>query len=301
MSRPPGVSRAAVVANPVKFGKLQDFRDSVSAAMAKHGWSEPLWLETTPEDPGEGQARTAVQAGVDVVLASGGDGTVTACAAGLAGSGVPLAIIPAGTGNLLARNLGLPVDVPAALTVALTGTDRQLDVGMANGKLFVALAGLGLDAHMVGGASEPVKKRFGWAAYVVSALAHIRDRPIRVRLQADGADPLLLQASGVIVGNIGMLQGGLPLLPDARPDDGRLDLVVLTARGALSWLVLAAQVVTRRKAATGRIFRSTFRELRVDIDHECPWEIDGEVMGSTRRLVVTVEDWKLTLRVAPAG
>src|ERR1700748_663256 len=104
-------------------------RNIVRLAMDDHGWDEPLWLETTPEDPGRGQAKSAVSAGADLVLACGGDGTVTACAEGSAGTGVPLAIIPMGTGNLLARNIGLPVGPDEALAVALGGVQRPVDAG----------------------------------------------------------------------------------------------------------------------------------------------------------------------------
>lgn len=124
--------RAAVVANPIRYEDREKFRDLVRAAMSGHGWDQPLWLETTVDDPGTGQAREAIAAGVDLVLASGGDGTITACAAAVAGSGIPLAVLPIGTGNLLARNLGLPLELDEALAVALTGTNRQLDVGCAN-------------------------------------------------------------------------------------------------------------------------------------------------------------------------
>lgn len=134
--------RAAVVANPTKHDQPEKLRGAIRAAMSEHGWSEPLWLETTIEDPGEGQAREAVQAGVDLVLACGGDGTVTACAAGVAASGVPLAVLPAGTDNLLARNLGLPLDLSDALSIALTGTDRKLDMGVANDRPFIVMAGI---------------------------------------------------------------------------------------------------------------------------------------------------------------
>jgi len=120
--RPPGARRAAVVANPTKHDDITRLRDTVRAAMSEHGWDEPVWLETTAEDPGTGQAAQAVRDGVDLVLACGGDGTVTACANGVAGSGIPLGILPLGTGNLLARNLGLPLDIDAALVAALTGT-----------------------------------------------------------------------------------------------------------------------------------------------------------------------------------
>lgn len=297
---PPGARRAAVVANPTKHDDITRLRDTVRSAMSKHGWDEPLWLETTAEDPGTAQAADAVRDGVDLVLACGGDGTVTACADGVAGSGVPLGILPLGTGNLLARNLGLPLDLDAALVTALTGTDRRLDAGSANGHTFVVMAGLGFDAKMLGESSEPLKKRLGWAAYVLSALRHLWDRPVRVRLVADGGAPLRLRASAVIVGNVGWLQGGIRLLPDALPDDGALNAVVLTARGWLGWIRLAAQVVLRREAQ-GQMTWMRFRQLTIHAEREQPWELDGEVMGGTKHLMITTQPGRLLMRVPSAN
>jgi len=297
-SRPPGARRAAVVANPTKHDDMTRLRDTVRSAMAEHGWDEPLWLETTAEDPGAGQTAQAVRDGADLVLACGGDGTVTACADGVAGSGVPLAILPLGTGNLLARNLGLPLDLDAALVTALTGTNRRLDAGSANGHTFVVMAGLGFDAKMLGDSSEPLKKRLGWAAYVLSALRHLRDRPVRVSLMADGGPPMRVRASAVIVGNVGWLQGGIRLLPDATPDDGTLDGVVLTAQGWAGWIRLAARVLLRRPA-DGQMTTLQFRNLTVTAAREQPWELDGEVMGGTRRLMITTLPGRLLLRVPP--
>ncbi len=288
--------RATVVVNPTKLGDQRGFEAAVGSAMTEHGWSEPVWQETTPGQTGAEQARAAVRDGADLVLACGGDGTITAAAAGLAGSGVPLAVIPLGTGNLLARNLGLPLDLGQALTIALTGNNRSLDVGVANDSIFLTMAGLGLDAKMLEGASEPAKKRLGWAAYVVSALRHLGDRPMRIMLRTDGGPPLRRRASGVIVGNVGTLQGGVPLLPDADPDDGLLDVVILSARGFGSWLRVARQVLLRRPGSTEQVTRRRFRELRIDITQAHPWELDGEVMGRTRQLVVTVRPGQLLVR-----
>jgi YegS/Rv2252/BmrU family lipid kinase len=294
------VTRAAVVVNPTKHGDLETLRADVTAAMSDHGWSDPLWMETTAEDPGEGQARAAVAAHADLVLACGGDGTVTACAAGVAGTGIPLGVLPAGTGNLLARNLGLPLDLDSALAAALTGTDRPLDMGTANGRPFVVMAGIGFDAKMLDGTSERLKKRLGWLAYALSALRHLRDRPVRVRLRADGGPPVRRRASGIIVGNVGWLQGGVPLLPDAEPDDGRLDVLVLTARGWTGWLALAARVLLRRRAA-GHAARLVVTELRIEADRPQPWQLDGEVIGSTSRLVIAVQAGRLLLRGPPSA
>ncbi len=292
------MSRAAVVVNPTKLDDDEAFRKSVRRVMDDHGWDEPLWLETTAEDPGRGQAESAVSAGVDLVLACGGDGTVTACAEGIAGTGVPLAIIPMGTGNLLARNLGLPTGLDEALAVALGGVQQPIDAGRVNGTLFVVMAGLGLDARMLSGASEPLKKQLGWIAYAISAVRHLGDRPVRVTVSADGGRRRRMRASALIVGNVGWLRGGLPLLPDARPDDGMLDAVVLIAGGPTRWLAVAAAILLHRPAH-GKIYRVRFTELQVSLDQEQPWEVDGEVMGSSRQLTVVAQPGALLLRMPP--
>jgi YegS/Rv2252/BmrU family lipid kinase len=290
------MSQAAVVVNPTKLDDDEAFRKSVRRAMDDHGRPEPLWLETTPEDPGLGQARSAVSAGVDLVLACGGDGTVAACAEGVTGTGVTLGIIPLGTGNLLARNLGIPTGLEEALEVALGDEQQPIDAGEVNGTLFVVMAGLGLDARMLSGTSEPLKKRLGWLAYAVAAVRHLGDRPMRVTISADGGRPRRLRVSALIVGNVGWLRGGLPLLPDARPDDGMLDAVALVARGVTGWLAVAAHILLRRPAH-GRVYRVQFTELQVRLGRDQPWELDGEVMGSTRRLTVVAQPGGLLVRM----
>ena len=231
------------------------------------------------------------------MLASGGDGTITACVSGVAGTGVPLGVLPCGTGNLLARNLGLPLSLDEALAVALAGADRRLDVGTANGRPFVVMAGMGFDAQLLAGASEQLKRRLGWAAYVLAALRHLRDRPVRIALRADSGPPRRQWASGVVIGNVGLLQGNVRLLPAAAPDDGVLDVAVLTAWRWTQWLGLAAAVLTGR--GTGRLTYLTCRELLLRASRAQAWQVDGEVMGRTRQLRVTLRPGSLLVRVPP--
>ncbi len=294
------VTLAAVVANPVtlRSGNRDParFRAAVRAALTRQGWPEPLWLETTRDDPGAGLARAAIAARAGLVLAAGGDGTVTACATALAGSGVPLAVLPCGTGNLLARNLGLPLRLRDALRMALNGTDRLLDVGVANGRPFLVMAGAGFDARALDG-SAALKRRLGWAAYYLAALPHLRDQPMRVSLQADDGAAVGRRASALVVGNVGALPGGFPLLPDADPGDGLLDAVLLTAGGIPGWIAVGARLLARQAGrAGGQIVRLRFRTLHISLDPAQPWQLDGEAVGSASELAISVRPGQLTLR-----
>jgi YegS/Rv2252/BmrU family lipid kinase len=288
--------RAAVVVNPSKEGDPDALRRDVTDALAAAGWSEPLWLETTASDPGGGQTREALAAGVDVVLVSGGDGTVMSCATELADSGVALAVLPAGTGNLLARNLDLPTDLAEAVSVAVAGGRRRLDVGTLDGRCFTIMAGMGFDADMLADASESVKRRIGWPAYVLSALRHLTDRPMRVRVRLDDGEVMHRRARTVLVANVGRLQGGVPVLPDARPDDGELDVAIIAPRTLREWVVLAWTVLRRSdRPALRETFRA--RRIAVECDRTQPRELDGEVIEPGRQLNVGVRPGALLLCV----
>jgi len=287
-------TRSAVVVNPAKVVDLDDKRRAVCDALAGAGWPEPMWRETTPEDPGCGQTREAVAAGAGVVFAFGGDGTVMACASVLAGTSAALAVLPSGTGNLLATNLGLDSDVADGVKVATDGDRRRIDVGAVEDRCFTVMAGMGFDAAMIGGTSEPLKRRIGWLAYVLTGLKHLRHRPMKVRITLDGGPPMRRRARSVLVGNVGRLQGGIPLLPDAVPDDGYLDVAVLTPRTIGNWLGLAWGVVRRRPVVRSM---ETFRAGRVDVraDRPYPRQLDGDVIGAAKSLTVTIRPAALTV------
>jgi diacylglycerol kinase family enzyme len=291
---------SAVIVNPSKVTDLDQRRSEICAALAEAGWPEPLWLETTPEDPGCGQTRQAVAEGATVVFACGGDGTVMACATELVGAPtgteVALAIIPSGTGNLLAANLGLSSDVKAAVAVATGGVRRRIDVGVVGDRCFTVMAGMGFDAQMLDATPERWKKQIGWPAYAVAALRHLGNRPMRVRIRLDGGHPFRRRARTVLVANVGKLQGGITLLPDAEPDDGCLDVAVLTPHNLRHWLSLAWGVLRHRRSVSRM---ETYRARRVDIssDRAQPRELDGDVIDPARTLSVTVRPQALCLCV----
>jgi diacylglycerol kinase family enzyme len=180
------VRRVAVVFNPVNAGEEAPRRKrELLEALAAAG-VEAVLEETTADDPGEGATRRALAQDADLVLAAGGDGTVTACVTSLAGSGVPLAVLPSGTGNLLAVNLDLPGDLEGALEVALHGERRRIDVGAIGDDRFVVMSGIGFDAAMLRGADPALKARIGALAYVLSGLRQLGRRPTEFRIRLDG-------------------------------------------------------------------------------------------------------------------
>lgn len=287
-----------LVANPTKTPDVDRLRLSVEKRAGR-----PVELrETTPEDAGEGVARQAVADGAELVLAAGGDGTVQAVACGLAGTAVPLGIVPLGTGNLLARNLGIPLERGEAIEVALDGTGRSLDLGGvqlddAPATRFAVMAGVGFDAEMMSDAPAGLKSAVGWPAYLVSGVRHLRDRPHALELVIDGGDPVRLSVRALVIGNVGQLQGGVGLLPDAEPDDGVLDVVVLAPRHLAAWGRVVLRLVTRSSRYDPALQRWTARSIEVRCPAPVQAQLDGEPVGTVRRLRVTVEPGALVVRV----
>ena len=288
--------RVAVVFNPVTGGgDPADRRRDTQEALERAGL-EVLWLETTKEDPGQGLTATAVAEGVGLVIAQGGDGTVMACVTGLAGTEVPLAVLPGGTGNLLATNFDVPADLEGAVEVGLDGDRVRLDVAAMDEDRFVVMGGIGFDAAMLRDADPKLKEHLGAVAYVLSGFKHLRRRATRFRLQLDDRR-IDRTGQGVLVGNLGRLQGGLPVMPDARPDDGLLDVAVLQTRTVADWLALAVRVLLRRrKDPQLELFQA--RRVEIGCDRPQPVERDGDPLDTPRdHLVIEVVPKALTLCV----
>jgi diacylglycerol kinase (ATP) len=244
-----------------------------------------------------------VAQGADVVMAYGGDGTVRSVAQALAGSGVAMALLPAGTGNLLARTLGTPIDVLAAARIALTGDDRPVDVGWVRvdgaeeERLFLVMAGTGFDAAIMAATPERLKVRVGPLAYVISGLRAMRGRRTRISLTLDDGPPLRRRTRTVLVGNSGTLLGGLVLMPAATVDDGVLDVVNIAPKGVAGWVAVAARVITQRRRGHERVEHWQASSIVIAADAPQPSQLDGDPIGDTSELRIRVQQGALVVRV----
>jgi diacylglycerol kinase family enzyme/membrane-associated phospholipid phosphatase len=298
---PEDLRTLAVIVNPTKVD-ADAFRAKVSESTRAAGWDEPLWFETTVDDAGASMARAAVAAGADVVMVAGGDGTVRVVCAQLASTGVPVGVVPIGTGNLLARNLGIPLGRDQALDVVLRGQDRAVDLVQVKGDdldttRFLVMAGMGLDAAIMDGAPDALKRRVGWPAYFLAGLRHLRYPAVRIDISVDGAEPVRRRARTVVVGNVGILTGGIPLIPDARVDDGLLDVVVIAPRRVLGWLSLVWRVLTKHPRTDERLDRFTGRSVVLTAASPTPRQLDGDTVGSGCEIHAEIEPGVLLLRV----
>ena len=285
------------VVNAARVRNVPRLRRACSQAADKAGWAEPLLLTTSAADPGAGMARRALEVGAAVVVAVGGDGTVRACAQTLAGTGVPLAIVPAGSANLTATALRIPGRLTAALAVVFGGRDRRIDLATADGALFTAMAGMGVDASVVGATPELGKRIAGWPAYAIAATGQLLRPAVTFTLRLDGGEPVIRQARSVAVGNSGGLPGGFRIMPAARLDDGMLDVAILAPAGPLGWARIGLRVLAHSGFDDRHLERLRARQVDISADVALPRQVDGEILRPARSLRVAVQPGVLTVRV----
>ncbi|GAA3664594.1 hypothetical protein GCM10022237_25850 [Nocardioides ginsengisoli] len=299
----PSARNLAVVLNPIKVESVEQFQAIVGQMAADSGWNPPKWYLTTVEDSGTGQAEQAAVEGADLVIVCGGDGTVREVCAELAGTGIAVGVVPAGTGNLLARNLEIPLFIRAAIDIALTGQDRAIDMVEVDGDgleptHFMVMAGMGFDAAIMEGVNEDLKKKVGWLAYVLSALKGLMFPAMRLEISVDDGPFTKHRARTCVIGNVGSLQGGMVLLPDATIDDGQLDVVLLYPRRFLSWIPLVLRVMTRREHNAGEsVARMTGRKVVVRASTEVPRQLDGDTIGLGAELRMECVHGRVLVRV----
>lgn len=323
MSRPSPPTRpvVAVVCNPVNIDHVA-LHSAMDEEAERHGYEPSLWFQTTVEDPGQDAARRAMTSNPAILVVVGGDGTIRAVAEAVHDSTLPLAVIPTGTGNLLARNLYLPLnDLERSIQTAFTGVDQPIDIGQVEFNrvdgptdchVFLVMAGIGLDASMAANTNHRFKKRFGWIAYGDPiARSVFTNKQIKVHYRLDNSDVQMIQAHTVIVGNCGTLTANILLLPKAKIDDGLLDVVVLSPKGFGGWLRIGARLMFARflhRTASGLAalqFAPIFRALRyaqartlhANFDRPQNVQLDGDDFGPVSSVSLSVKPGAISIRL----
>jgi diacylglycerol kinase family enzyme len=311
---------AAVIYNPVKVD-VEALKAIVEREEQAAGWDETLWFETSLEDPGGEVTKQAIDAGATMILAAGGDGTVRAVAEAMHDKGASLALLPSGTGNLLARNLNLTLDdLDHSVNAAFSGKNRNMDIALMDIRkedgtvarhAFLVMAGLGLDAKMLANTDEQLKKKVGWLAYVDAIFKALRDKnQLRLRYSVDGNPARSVRAHTIIVGNTGTLQANILLLPEAVIDDGYFEIVMLRPEGFIGWLQIGVKVLWEngvlRRSKIGRLMMSKDvdalnyvkgQELIVKLRRPEQIELDGDDFGTATAFRARVRPGGLTVRV----
>lgn len=311
---------AAAIYNPIKVD-LQAIKSAVAAEEKAAGWKPTQYFATTEDDPGQGATQEALDAGANMVIVAGGDGTVRAVAEVVHDSDATLALIPSGTGNLFARNLDLTLDdIEGSVHTAFTGVDRPVDIGLIeirdeNEKLtkhaFVVMAGLGLDAKMLVNTDEDLKKKIGWLAYVGAIAKSLADKSeLHVRYQLDTGRKHAGRAHTIIIGNCGSLTANVLLLPDAAPDNGFFDVAVMRPEGVVGWLQIMGKVfwengVLRRvkggEALTTKDVHALnyvkAKQMTLRLRNAEEIELDGDSFGKAIALKTRIKPAGLLMRV----
>lgn len=317
--------RAALVYNPTKVDPAQ-LRDLVARLAEEAEWAEPLFFETTVDDLGDDAARAALDEGADAILVAGGDGTVRAVSEALTDTGVPLTIVPSGTGNLLARNLNLPLTDPETMVRAtFDGDVLAVDAGVARLRRtdgsteehgFVVMAGMGLDAAMIANTRPELKKTVGWVAYVDGAARSlVTAKPFRIVYQLDDQRLHSARVQSILFANCGSLPAGIALIPEASIADGKLDVAVIQPAGPFGWLGVWRKIwwdnsFLRRFRAGRRVLERRGRDASVHFrrGHEIetatspaqPVELDGDEFGEATRIYCRIVPGGLQI-VVPRG
>jgi diacylglycerol kinase (ATP) len=313
---------AAVIYNPVKVD-LDALKEAVSTEAAAAGWAESTWFETSKEDVGQAVTAQALDSGADLIIVAGGDGTVRAVVEATRGHDVPVALLPSGTGNLLARNLQMTLnDMPDSVRAAFTGEERAIDLGMIrieradksrDEHAFVVMAGLGLDAKMITNTDEDLKAKAGWAAYVKAIVKSLRDpNELHMRFRLDDGPAKRATVHTLILGNCGSLPANILLMPEAILDDGLFDVMMTRPGGVVGWIRVWIKVawtngiVRRTKAGRavageqkndGDLRYETGSEVTARFSRPEEIELDGDAFGEAVAFKAWIEPGALRVRV----
>ncbi len=271
--------------------------DRLRTVLAHEGVDTPLWYEVPKSKKAPPKVEEAVDAGADLIFVWGGDGMVQRCIDTLRDPDIAVAIVPAGTANLFATELGIPQDIDEAVAIGLHGRRRKLDVGEINGERFGVMAGTGFDALMIRDADKAMKGRLGRAAYVWTGAKNLRAQAVATTVEVDGATWFDGDASCVLVGNVGTVIGGITAFPEAATDDGVLEVGVVMADSVVEWGRVMARLVAGRPEKSPLARMTAGRSIRIDLDQKLPYELDGGDRKKTKHLDIEACPAALTVCV----
>jgi YegS/Rv2252/BmrU family lipid kinase len=292
----PYAGRTCIIINPnAGQDETARLRRKLGGAFAAR--SAPFDLITT-EYAGHATAlaRRAAELGYRAVCVVGGDGTLAEAATGLAGTDVPLAIIPRGTANQVARNLKIPVAFEPAVDVAVNGTPTAIDLGRINGRSFALVAGAGFDAAVMTAATRELKERWGFGAYIFAAVKEaLAAAPARFHIRADGND-LEVSAVTVMIANVGALfTAYLPFRFSLAPQpmsswyDGLFDIMIVAPRAFPDWATVLWKAARHQFGGSNQLIHLQAREVRIEADPAVPVQIDGDPAGMTPMVATAIQ------------
>lgn len=302
--------RAAIIYYPGRVD-LKKLRSAIEAVTTVSFWEPSLWLKTEARDTGAQQALRAIAQKATHIVVAGGDGTVRSVleAVALSGAKVTVGIVPVGTGNVLARNLGIPLeDIRTQARRALLGNAHWLDMGLARiileddtrvEMMFAVMAGMGFDAKVMLN-TDPVRKRkLGWIAYAESGFKQLPMIYQKLSIQVDGRESRTVRVLTLLIGNVGWLPGNLSMMPDASLDDGLLDVAVIGPRRIWDWIdfwtrVTVGNNVVRTTRAGRKLLDATAnvktlenltsKKIRVRPEDLVELQIDGDAVGRIKEV-----------------
>lgn len=285
----------AVIAHKKKNlgGGLNELR----RLLAERGYVAPLWFEASKSRSMGKLARDAVDQGATLLFIWGGDGSVQRCVDAIVDLEIELALLPAGTANLLATNLKIPTNLSKAVDIGLDGLTQRLDVGVMNGKCFTVMAGIGFDAVTMKAADGTLKDRFGRLAYLWTGAKALRVNARQTKIRVDGSTWFKGKATCVLVGQMNSVASGISIFPNSQPLDGLLEVGVVTAKSARQWVRVIARL------ALGSADHSPFtemtqgRRIEVTLEHPSRYELDGGARKKRRSHKIVVKPGAIAVRV----
>ncbi len=281
---------AVIIANPtsgfmpVQAGRLQD----TLAFLQSHGWQVDLWYTQGPGD-GSALARKAVDLGVDIVIAAGGDGTINDIIQGLVGSETALAVLPTGTVNVWAREMGIPLDAHKAREILVNGQTRRVDVGWINGRYFLLMVGIGFDGQITQAVEHKPLKRLGVLGYMLAALwfgPGYKGFPVVVNNNDVVVKTRALQ---IIIGNTQLYAGAFKFTWQACLDDGLLDLCIVRKRSVLGRIVVLSDFILRRNNRRRWVRYEQVKSIQIDTPTPIAYQIDGDSGGHTPAILTVAQ------------